>query len=309
MSDAGDYGDEMFRRTHLDDETAERILTGNSVAGWESVASLAEDARLARMAPPAPSAALATLFAEGFSTDKGDLLVTAASNVPGPAPQAAGLPKWRKKNVIEVLLAKIAAAGVIAKTAAAAGAVAVAATGVAATGAVEVPGVTKALEKAGVVAENRDGARRDTEHRVDGAETADEADAGRQDDGASEKGLSTAHDKAATQAGDRIPESTPAAPAERPTADNNPGTGAREEAGTQRPSTVPTAEANPGSDYRGDAGSQQPSETPTADSNPSSDYRPAEQPTSSSNPGSSYSETGSSASSSTPAGGYRPERP
>jgi hypothetical protein len=36
------------------------------------------------------------LFNRGFSTENGDLSATTASNVNGPAPQAAGLPKWRK---------------------------------------------------------------------------------------------------------------------------------------------------------------------------------------------------------------------
>ena len=58
-------------------------------------------------------------MAEGFSTEKGDLPATAASNVTGPAPQAAGLPKWRKKMLITELLAglvaKFAGLGMVAK--------------------------------------------------------------------------------------------------------------------------------------------------------------------------------------------------
>ena len=62
---------------------------------------------------------LAMLVAQGFSTEKGDLPATAASNVTGPAPQAAGLPKWRKKMLITELLAglttKLAGLGLAAK--------------------------------------------------------------------------------------------------------------------------------------------------------------------------------------------------
>lgn len=54
--------------------------------------------------------------------EKGDLLVTAASNVPGPAPQVAGLPKWRKKKMIELALAKLTALSLAAKVGAATGA-------------------------------------------------------------------------------------------------------------------------------------------------------------------------------------------
>ncbi|HVL28243.1 MAG TPA: hypothetical protein VM390_08845 [Acidimicrobiales bacterium] len=64
--------------------------------------------------------ALAMLVARGFSSEKGDLPATAASNVTGPAPQAAGLPKWRKKKMlISELLAglvtKLAGLGMAAK--------------------------------------------------------------------------------------------------------------------------------------------------------------------------------------------------
>jgi hypothetical protein len=49
------------------------------------------------VSPRLPSALTTVREAkQGFSTDKGDLPATAASNVPGPARQVAGLPKWRK---------------------------------------------------------------------------------------------------------------------------------------------------------------------------------------------------------------------
>lgn len=70
---------------------------------------------------------LAKVLAAGFSgvspNEKGDLLVTAASNVHGPAPQAAGLPNWKEETDMPVpgfftgLLAKLAGASTAAKTA------------------------------------------------------------------------------------------------------------------------------------------------------------------------------------------------
>ena len=105
----------------------------------DALAPFAEEVRFAVSGPPpAPSPALASVLAAGFShpTEKGDLLVTAASNVHGPAPQAAGLPNWKEENVtmptglLAGLLAKLASAGTAAK-AAVAGATAVATMGLA----------------------------------------------------------------------------------------------------------------------------------------------------------------------------------
>lgn len=105
----------------------------------DALAPFAEEVRFAVSGPPpAPSPALATVLRAGFShpTDKGDLLVTAASNVHGPAPQAAGLPNWKEENVtmptgfLAGLLAKLGCAGTAVKSAVA-GATAVATMGLA----------------------------------------------------------------------------------------------------------------------------------------------------------------------------------
>jgi hypothetical protein len=96
-------------------------------------AQFAEEVRFAVSGPPpVPSAALASVLAGGVSnptdvhpTDKGDLLATAASNVHGPAPQAAGLPKnWRNESDMDFsgglltgLLAKVSGIGTAAKAA------------------------------------------------------------------------------------------------------------------------------------------------------------------------------------------------
>ncbi len=102
MSHPGDDDTEMFRRPPLDDATIEAFFTGQQ-AGEElaPLAGLVEDLHSVTSGPPpAPSTQLAAMLADGFSTAKGDLLVTAASNVTGPATQAAGLPTWRKKKMI-----------------------------------------------------------------------------------------------------------------------------------------------------------------------------------------------------------------
>lgn len=98
MSSTGDDDTEMSRRHNIDDATIEALLTGHDAdEDLTSVMSFVEDVRITARGPvPVPSAQLATMLVEGFSTEKGDLLVTAASNVPGPARQAAGPPKWRK---------------------------------------------------------------------------------------------------------------------------------------------------------------------------------------------------------------------
>lgn len=82
----------MLRRHHLDDATIDRIQSGRPVDCHDGLVSFLEDARSAAVgAGPAVGAALATLFVEGISVEKGDLSVTAASNVHGPGLQVAEL--------------------------------------------------------------------------------------------------------------------------------------------------------------------------------------------------------------------------
>ncbi|MGH9279510.1 MAG: hypothetical protein ACRD12_15590 [Acidimicrobiales bacterium] len=109
----------------LDDESIESLLGGR---GSGSVAEfIREISSTAEQPPPVPNAALAAVLARGVSTDKGDLLATAGSNVHGPAEQVAGLPKWRKPQsmfpvtgLLTGLGAKVAA-GVMAALAGVAG--------------------------------------------------------------------------------------------------------------------------------------------------------------------------------------------
>jgi hypothetical protein len=139
----------MFRRNHLDDDTVERLLAHQPVHGQEMLVSFVEDVTHATTdVGPVPAPALTSLFAAGVLTDKGDLLVTAGSNVHGPAPQVAGLPKRKKRNVIEAALGKLAALGLIAKLAAATGAVALAGTAIAATGQLPAPAQERAADVA-----------------------------------------------------------------------------------------------------------------------------------------------------------------
>jgi len=95
----------------LDDRALEALLSGAPPAqsGFDWLVPFVEDLGEAASGPaPAMKPALAMLLAQGFSTEKGDLPATAASNVTGPASQAAGLPKWRKKMLISELLAGLA---------------------------------------------------------------------------------------------------------------------------------------------------------------------------------------------------------
>ena len=125
MSVFDDFPDEMLRDRFLDDEVIDRALRGHEPPrGWEWFTAFADDVRGAASASaPLPGIGLAGLLAEGFSTDKGDLLVTAGSNATGPARgQEARLPKWRKIRMAisdsrGSLAAKLAGLGLAAKVA------------------------------------------------------------------------------------------------------------------------------------------------------------------------------------------------
>ena len=107
----------------LDDRALEALLGGGLPAqsGFDWLVPFVGELGEAASTPaPVVRPALALLLAQGFSIEKGDLSATAASNVTGPASQAAGLPKWRKKKmIISELLAgittKLAGLGMAAK--------------------------------------------------------------------------------------------------------------------------------------------------------------------------------------------------
>ncbi len=299
MSGAGDYDDEMIRRSHLDDTSIDQLLAGRTVPGHELLVSFIEDVHVARSAEVTrPSTELATLFAEGFSTDKGDLLVTAASNVTGPAPQAAGLPKWRKRNMIEMALSKLAALGLAAKIGAATGVVALSGTAAAMTGVLPTPvqeRLAAVAEQVGIDIPGGKSAehRVDAEHRpaqsdeleatevveevpevVEVPEVPDTPEAADFGTGVSDAARSGAPQEDGRQFGEDTSTSARETfqPAERPTAESNPGSGYRPE-GAQQPAEQPTADSNPGSTYRPEAGAQQPAGTPSAGNNPGSGRR------------------------------------
>ena len=117
MTGPGDYDVEMPGHHPLDDAAIEAFFTGQSADdALAPLAGFVEDLRsMTSGPPPVPSLQLAQMLASGLSTENGDLLVTAASNVPGPAPQAAGLPKWRKKKMVVAEL--LAGLGLAAKAA------------------------------------------------------------------------------------------------------------------------------------------------------------------------------------------------
>ena len=286
MSLFGDYEDEMQTQPLLDDQTIESILTGRAPSNRPELDDLARFVTEVRSVATGPTprvgAQLAAVLAGGLSTDKGDLSATAASNVPGPGNQAAGLPK-RRKSMLETISAKAA----LAKAAAVLGGLTIATTGAAAADLLPGPaqnGVAAVIEALSPL-DLPDSAdkRKDGEHRQDGdvADHKPEQPAnfrtdvsGRAPEAAKEDGrafgesVSNSAPKAdaATEAQSRRPATTP-------TASNNPGTSYRNSAPTQQPANTPTADNNPGTPYRNSAPSQQPVTTPTADDNPGSAYR------------------------------------
>ena len=86
MSGFDDYDDAMFQRDLLDDETIEDLLAGRDPGRGDLtvLVGFIEDARGVLRRQPTPSPMLAELMAGGLSTEKSDLLVTAANNVPRP---------------------------------------------------------------------------------------------------------------------------------------------------------------------------------------------------------------------------------
>ncbi len=277
----------MIRRSHLDD-SFEQLMAGRTVPGEELLVSFAEDVHVATSAEATrPSSELVTLFAEGLSTEKGDLLVTAASNVSGPAPQAAGLPKWRKRNMIELALSKLAALGLAAKIGAATGVVALSGTAAAMTGVLPDPVQERVVGVAEQVGIDIPGGK-SAEHRVDAEhrpaqtdeleatevpevpEIPEAADFGT---GVSDVARSGAPQEDGRQFGEDTSNTARETfqPVERPTADSNPGSSYRPQ-GAQQPGEQPTADSNPGSSFRPE-GAQQPAGTPTADNNPGTGRR------------------------------------
>ncbi len=128
----------------LDESAVEALLAGRTSAaatGDMGLVAFVEDLRTAVDGPvPEPTPQLAAFMARGLSTEKGELPAPAVTNVPGPAvPQAAGLPKWRKRKMtvsglLAALGAKLAGMGLAAKAALGLGVAAMSTTAAAAAG-------------------------------------------------------------------------------------------------------------------------------------------------------------------------------
>lgn len=136
----GDDQGVMPSQPPLDDRTADAVLSGRTSTDdrpdLAALADLVDGLRHASQATPGPTPELQRLLAEGISTDESELPVTAASDVHGPAtPQVSGPPKWRTDRMIEIVAAKIAAAGLAAKAGVASAAVLAATAGAGAAGA------------------------------------------------------------------------------------------------------------------------------------------------------------------------------
>ena len=116
MSHLNDDAPEMPRNQPFDDEAIEAIFAGTTRENHlADLAAFVSDVRVSAETAHTPSPALAAALAAGFSTDKGALPTTTASNVHGPARQVSGLPKWRKLRMkIQGLLAGLGVAGKVA---------------------------------------------------------------------------------------------------------------------------------------------------------------------------------------------------
>jgi hypothetical protein len=138
-------GPEMPEHRPVDDGAIEAALAGSTQdADLDALSSFVSTVRSAVGTVPTPSTAMAAVLAAGLSTDKGDLPATAASNVNGPAPQEAGLPKWRK--ALMKIQGFLAGLGVVGKVALGVGVAAAATTGAGAAGVLpfSIPGVAHA---------------------------------------------------------------------------------------------------------------------------------------------------------------------
>ncbi|MEX1163579.1 MAG: hypothetical protein WEB03_08370 [Nitriliruptor sp.] len=136
----GDDVGEMTRHPRLDDRSADALFSGRLPADREDladVAALAERVRLAAsQAPtPLPNAVLAAVLADGLATDESDLPVTVRRGATAPAVRGTGRSNpRRKKTMLELLIAKLAGLGLLAKTGIAGAAVLAGATGAGFTG-------------------------------------------------------------------------------------------------------------------------------------------------------------------------------
>lgn len=112
----------MLRRGP-DDETADRLLSGEALPGFEVVAAFVADARRVATPTPTPTVTLARVLSEGLRP------VHVTEDITPTAPT-----RKKPRMLVETVLAKLAAAGLVAKTGLAAGAITLSATAAGATG-------------------------------------------------------------------------------------------------------------------------------------------------------------------------------
>lgn len=176
------YQGEMKSFGKLSEQELDRLFSGKAPAensGLDDISALARKVQSAftgGIDPAVESTHLAALMQRVNLTEKGDLAAMPASKVTGPGLQASGLPKLRRRFMLESLFATLAA-----KIAAGGLAVVMAAVPVAATG--NFPdqmqtGISQAVEKVGIhipagESDEADEAADDSQNALD--EAAEEA--------------------------------------------------------------------------------------------------------------------------------------
>lgn len=181
----GVYQVEMKPFGKISEHEIDRLFSGKAPAentGLNDIARLVRKVQttyLTNIKPDVEATHLAGLIKMVNLTDKGDLAARPASKVTGPHAQASGLPKRRRRFMLESLFATLAA-----KIAAGGIAIAMAATGAAATG--HLPdqaqtGLSRAVEKIGVhipLGDTAEEALENAQDAVEGTveEVADEVD-------------------------------------------------------------------------------------------------------------------------------------
>jgi hypothetical protein len=308
MSDFDVHFDEMSSIRPLDDAALEAYLTGRPGAAdeLEPLTLFAEGLEMALAGPaPAPKPNLATLLIEGFSTEKGDLPATAASNVTGPASQAAGLPKWRKKKMLVTeflsgLAAKLAGLGLAAKLGLGVGVAAAAVGGAGAANVLPEP-VQHAVATAVDTVTPFQFPDKADPHSVFGATVA--ADATGASDGTPGVDGQTVADAAKQQGAAN--QGTGADRANNSGATGSTGLDRANEtpAAGHVPTSLPTPPANPGT--QSSTGLDRANQTPAAGHVPTSLPTPTSVPPQASSPGSQGS-TGLDQAGQTPAAGHAP---
>ncbi len=173
------YQSEMKPLGKTSEQDLDRLFSGKVPPGssLDDIATLARKVQSnfsAQIGPGLESAHLAAVMQAVNLTDKGDLAVRPASKVTGPATQASGLPKLRRRFMLESLFASLAA-----KIAAGGIAIAMAAVPVAASG--NFPdqmqtGISQAVENIGIhiPAGDAEEARKKAEDAAQAAEEAGE---------------------------------------------------------------------------------------------------------------------------------------